>query len=326
MTAESNGLQWKSFIRVLLSLGLLLGLVAYVDHVRLLASIEKADPLILLASFVLTPVQGVFESGRLKIVFATFRLSYLDSVRLFFMGMFFGNFMPGSIGADLYQIYHMHTIRPGLLRPVSLSIFLRLNGFFINIVMAAVAVLLGSRVWLSGVDLDLDYLVLPAWASPGLVAFASLMVVLIASRWGRKHVRSLYEKAGSLYPEISASVKSLTTNQHISIAVLGVFVVLSRVAAVYVLVWAFGTSIGGLEMVFIVTVTTLAALLPIGVGGLGVREISLTALLVGFGVAPSEAVAIALVGRFFIWVLSLAGGVWFVLYRSRSKTIKGQNS
>jgi uncharacterized membrane protein YbhN (UPF0104 family) len=101
--------------------------------------------------------------------------------------------------------------------------------------------------------------------------------------------------------------------------VLGIFVVLSRVASSYILVQAFGSSIGGLDMMLAVTVTTLAALLPIGFGGLGVREISLTALLIALGVTPSEAVAISLVGRCFIWVLSLIGGVWFILDKTRSK-------
>ena len=141
---------WKAGIKVLLGLGLLFGLMALVDFDGLVASIKAADQQLVLAGLLLFSMQGVFESGRLRIVFADYGIGFLGSVRLFLIGMFFGNFMPGMIGADVYQVYHMHRVRPGLLRPLSLSVFLRLIGLCINILLAVVALFLGTKTWVGG--------------------------------------------------------------------------------------------------------------------------------------------------------------------------------
>jgi len=319
LTSVSISKHWKPAIKVLLGLGLLMGLTAFVDYDRLVASIVTANRQLLWVAFLLFSAQGIFESSRLKIVYASFNIGFLDGVRLFFIGMFFGNFMPGPIGADIYQVYHMHTIRPGLLTPVSLSLFLRLTGLFINILLAVIALSLGTQTLMNATSIHPDDLALPGWIVFVILSALLLMAMLIASSWGRSQLRSLYEKICGVLRGFFDLVKSFTFNQHVSLIVLGVFVVLSRVASFYILVQAFGSSIGGLDVMLIVTFTALASLVPISIGGLGVREISLTALFIAFGIAPPEAVAISLVSRCFIWILSLAGGVWLILNKTRSR-------
>ena len=102
--------------------------------------------------------------------------------------------MPGSIGADVYQIYHMHTIRPGLLKPATLSIFLRLNGLLINLLLAVVAVSLSSETWMNAIDIHTDDLNLPAWIIFLILSLLLLMAVMIVSPWGRSQLYFLYGK------------------------------------------------------------------------------------------------------------------------------------
>jgi len=287
--------------------------MAFVDHDRLLASIKAADPQLLLAAFVLFSLQGIFESGRLKIVFASFSIGFVDSVRLFFIGLFFGNFMPGMIGTDIYQIYHMHTIRPGLLRPLSLSLFLRLTGLSINLLLAVFALSLGTKKWMSAINIHLDDVVIPDWAL--IVTLFALLVsaMIMTSLWGRSRLHFLHEKIFEALREFFYAVRSFSAIQHTAIGFLGIFVILSRAAGFYILVQAFGSVISGYGVILVVTGTALAMLIPISFAGLGVREISASAILIAFGIAPPEAVAISLVSRCFIWILSLVGGAWFVV-------------
>ena len=174
---------------------------------------------------------------------------------------------------------------------------------------------------MDAINIHPDYLTLPGWIIIIILSAMLLMAMLIASSWGRSRLLLLYEKICGVLRGFGDLIRSFTVNQHVSIIVLSIFVVLSRVASFYILVQAFGSSIGGLDVLLVVTFTALAVLLPISFGGLGVREISLSALFIAFGIAPSEAVAISLVSRCFIWVLSLVGGVWFILDKTRSKVI-----
>ena len=306
-------------IKVLFGLGLLIGLTTFVDYDRLLASIRTADQQLLLAGLLLFSMQGVFESGRLKIVFADFNISFPESVRLFFVGMFFGNFMPGMIGADIYQVHYMHRVRRGLLRPLSLSLFLRLSGLINNILLAAVALALSTKIWIEPIDVHLNHMAIPDWILITALIVLLVFAAMMASLPGRNYLRFLYGKISEALQEFFQVVRSFSIIEHASIGVLGVLVILSRAASFYILVQAFGFSISSIDVILVVTVTALAMLLPISFAGLGVREISATAMLIAFGIAPPEAVAISLVSRCFIWILSLVGGAWFILNKTITK-------
>jgi len=110
-------------------------------------------------------MQGDFESGRLRIVFSGYGIGFLGGVRLFFIGIFFEYFMLGMIGTDVYQVYYMHRIRPGLLRLLSLSVFLRLTGLLIIMLLAVVAPSLGAKTWVADFNIHLNELTLPGWVT-----------------------------------------------------------------------------------------------------------------------------------------------------------------
>ena len=322
LTAVSISKHWKPAFKVLLGLGLLFSLIAVVDFDLLVASIERADRQLLLAGLLIYSMQGIFESRRLQIAFADFNIGFIDGVRLFLIGLFFGNFMPGLIGMDIYQVYHMHTIRPGLLRPLSLSLFLRLTGLFINLLLAMLALSFGTKKWKSGIDFHLDDVAIPDWMLIITLFMLIVSAMMLVSSWGRSRLRFLYEKIYETLWEFFHIVRSFSVIQHAAIGFLGIFIILCRAASFYILVQAFGSEISGDGVILVVTGTALATLIPISFAGLGIREISATAILIAFGIAPPEAVAISLVSRCFIWILSLVGGVWFVVDKDSTGKIR----
>jgi uncharacterized membrane protein YbhN (UPF0104 family) len=67
----------------------------------------------------------------------------------------------------------------------------------------------------------------------------------------------------------------------------------------------------------VVPLVALAMVLPISIGGFGVRENALTFLLSEQGVASEQAVAVALLWGFSTIITGLVGGALFLLDRSR---------
>ena len=64
----------------------------------------------------------------------------------------------------------------------------------------------------------------------------------------------------------------------------------------------------------------VASLLPISLGGLAVREATLAALLVPFGVRPSAGVAVSLVWQSVLIAGGLMGGLlWLALRKSSAR-------
>jgi uncharacterized protein (TIRG00374 family) len=320
MAAFTMSNRWKSTIRVASGFALLAFLLGMVDFRELLASVRDASPVLLVASFALFALQGVPESLRLRTVYAAWGISFKKAWQLFIIGMFFSNFMPGVIGADVYQVQQMNAIKPGLTKPISLSLLLRTSGLMVNLAFALIVIFLeaGNATEFLSLSQISNWLPSHSWFWVVLVGIALFFVA--AFLWIAARVGRFAEIFAETSKDFYSAITSLTGLQTANLYIHGVFVVLLRAGSLYVLLLACGTQASLPDVILAVTVTVLALLVPISFAGIGVREISLSAILVASGVAAHDAVAISLLGRFFIWMLSLIGGVWFVSLRNKNLT------
>ena len=75
-----------------------------------------------------------------------------------------------------------------------------------------------------------------------------------------------------------------------------------------------------IDLIFLAFISQVAAVIPISIGGLGVIEASLFYGLRVFGVPESIAIAFVLINRFTIWIVSIVGGLyWLILKKNHSK-------
>lgn len=261
-----------------------------------------------------------FESLRLWAVFSTYRVTIKDCFRYCLIGMFFNNFTPGMVGADVYQVQQLNSIRPGLITPISLSLYLRFSGFAVNIAILIVALVSNSHVLLSSIPVKFGELKMPEGAIPVMVSVILIFFLLTLSKTGRSLLVKSLDKAKKLFGEITHTVWSFRIFTHFWVASLGALVVLCRAACMLALVFSLGDSVPFGVVLFAVTFTRIAALLPISFAGLGITEITLTAVLVLAGIDPAKAVAVALLARIYLWLFSIVGGVWFVGFSKSNNT------
>jgi uncharacterized membrane protein YbhN (UPF0104 family) len=76
------------------------------------------------------------------------------------------------------------------------------------------------------------------------------------------------------------------------------------------------------------SVTTIASILPVSMGGVGVRESLTVIILAHFGISAETAVAFALLGYARQFIVGLAGGGTYLLMKDQvdiSFARKGQN-
>ena len=92
-------------------------------------------------------------------------------------------------------------------------------------------------------------------------------------------------------------------------------IALMRGLSLTLLVRSLGGSARFGDLLVVVALSVLASALPISPAGLGVQEGVLAGCLVLLGIAPSAAVAIALLNRSFIWLLAAIGGWVFTVSR-----------
>lgn len=248
------------------------------------------------------------------------------AVRLFFLGLFYNNLMPSSVGGDLVKAWYItkHTDRrlEGVLS-VAVDRFIGLSGMLL---MAAVAYLLFLRGHIvasgngqpSGATQALgSHQGAVLWSALAVAAILAALLIVPASRaWlGRLAQPVLVRGIGLLKRVWTAMAvycaKPATILLALALTVLGQSIVITAF-------WLLGRNLGiqaGPKYYFaIFPVSWVIAAIPVSIAGLGVLEAGIIKLFTLLTVtAESSVKALALCQR-FVWVLaSLPGGAIHLL-------------
>jgi glycosyltransferase 2 family protein len=226
-------------------------------------------------------------------------------VRRFFEGMFFSLCLPSSIGGDVVKAVRVgSSTRLRLLAGCSVLAD-RLTG------LSALGVLVGTAVVAKNNVLG----------TPAIVAvFVGLLTAVLAAFWLGL---AALDRIHGLLPEGARGRefvgRLLPYRQRPSLVMVAVgwsFVVqLAGVASVVLVARAVGVVQPALVWLSVVPLVALAMVLPISIGGFGIRENALEYLLRGYGVPSETGVAIGLLWGVCTVVAGLVGGVLFLLER-----------
>ena len=304
----------KLWHRVALSAGLLAVLLVVLPwHELRMAFASLSAPLWLgvLGGFVLGHAIGVFK-WRFAVNAGRGRLGALDGAKCYAAGLFANLCLPSIVGGDVLRaaLAAKATRRPeaavwgGVVDRLSDVVAL---GFLV----AAGA--FTARTALPGLWSQLLGL---AGVIGVLVAVITLPLALRRplAKWPKK-IRRHVARSMVAIRRISRRPGTAVTIVGLSLTIQGGFVLLNA---------ALGAGVGirvPLAVWFLVwPLAKVVSLLPISLGGLAVREATLAALLVPFGVRPSAGVAASLVWQSVLIAGGLLGGLlWLVLKRSGSE-------
>jgi len=225
-------------------------------------------------------------------------------VRRFFEGMFFSLFLPTSIGGDVVKAVRIGSSTQLRLLAGCSVLADRLTG------LSALGVLVGTAV----ISRE-NRLGLPATAA----VFGGLLMAVVAGFW---LALAVLDRVHAALPEGSARdfvARLLPYRQRPSVVLLAVgwsfMVQLAGVAAVVLVARSLGVFQPALVWLSVVPQVALWMVLPISIGGFGVRETALEYLLRDYGVATEAGVAIGLLWGVCTLVAGLVGGVLFLLER-----------
>lgn len=225
-------------------------------------------------------------------------------VRRFFEGMFFSLCLPSSIGGDVVKAVRIGSSTQLRLLAGCSVLADRLTG------LSALAVLVGTAVISRN-----NHLGTPAT----FAVFGGLLLAVLAGFW---LALAVLDRVHAALPEGSARdfiARLLPYRQRPSLVLLAVgwsfLVQLAGVASVVLVARALGVVQPALVWLSVVPLVALAMVLPISIGGFGVRENAIEYLLRGYGVPSEAGVAIGLLWGMCTLLAGLVGGVLFLLER-----------
>jgi hypothetical protein len=243
-------------------------------------------------------------------------LPYHFVLRVNVAGLALSTVLPTSVGGDLLRVGY--TTRDGM-------------------VEAALATVLFDRILgVVGLLVICDFaslLLLARTGSPGLLALAGLGSAIVAAFLLALMVEPVYDgmsrlagrvrvwRLGERLVRVADGVRSYRTQPRLILQTLGLSVLLWLV---YSLAWSLlGASVGStaplLSYLVCVPLVALAAMLPISIGGLGVRENSFVILMGHFGTPETPAAAIALLFLGVLAFYALVGALLFITLRPRAR-------
>ncbi len=241
------------------------------------ATIRGSKPGYLLLALLFFTVSKAIAALRLNRYFYQIGLplSHASNFRLYLLGMFYNLFLPGGIGGDAYKGFALHrTFGPPVKRLVSVLLLDRLSGLYLLVVYAGLLLLILSPAWAGGTLI---------WLVPALLV--SLVAYLLLHR--------------RFFPSLQPVFwNSLWHSAWVQLAQLG--------AAAFILL-ALGISSGMMPYLLVFLLSSIVAVLPITIGGIGSRELVFYFGAGWLGLQEETAIGVSMVFFAITALVSLAG-------------------
>ncbi len=252
-----------------------------IDTDKTLEYIKNISPLSFIAAYLLLTFAQVISAFRTRFYFASAGLNFAPkfAVASYFVGMFLNNILPGGIGGDAYKVFLFNKLS-GLPKLKSIQLLLsdRASGLFILMLLFFIF------AFFSNLMRTLPY--------PYLLLTAGLIITIPCYFFAVKTLLKEHQETA-----ITASFYSFF------VQILGILIViiivtsLSETSSI--------TTINSYICLFLAS--SVLAVLPITIGGVGVRELTLMYGSTFLGLDPELGVAIAIIFFVITFTCSLNG-------------------
>lgn len=317
---------FKTIVKLVISAGLLFFLFKKISLESIVDVLRTMDPRVLAGAVTVFFVSNLVGSWQWHLLLRSsgLRLSFLQSFRVYFVGLFFNNFLPANIGGDVVKVYDVSRGGNSVYQVIGVTVLDRLIGIFALCVLA-----FGSVVYLmqtTALESLGTYLIiflcflLPPMAFYFVEPLGRLLRRIVGS------MRSLsMDKRGTSILDVMGEFKK--RRGFVSrVVVLAVFVQSLRVLTHVLVGMALGVHLSAtvLALFFVfIPLLSLAMIPPITINGLGIREGLGVLLFSQAGIARADAFTLEFLTYLISVAVSLLGLVFFLARRPAGVSAKG---
>lgn len=300
------------FLRISISIILLIFLFRQVDKKSLFNIIRGANPWLLLSSFLVFGLTYIISLYRWEMLLKAVHvhLSIKRIIISFSGGLFFNLFLPSTIGGDLVRSFDLatHTKKP---KEVVATVLLdRISGYAGLVCVAISALLLGYRL----IQDKIVILII------GLITVVLILILLVIfNNFLFAKVNKFLHSPGDnrLRIALKDTHQEMHYFRHHKVILLLNFIysILIQVSAplsFYLTALALGIRTEAIYFFIFFPLVGAITLLPISIGGLGLRDATTIYLFSKVGMAKNLAFAISIMGFLFTLLIGATGGIIYV--------------
>jgi hypothetical protein len=241
-----------------------------------------------------------------------FKISKLKLYSLYSIGTFFNNFLPTTIGGDVYKFVSLNKHFKEKRKEIISSLILdRGSGFLILFLINIALAPLFYRL----ITFDRRFLFLEISIFSGFI----IILFFIINFQFLFRIEKLIKKEIPLFKKFNQLVVSLSSINNKKTLIHGAFysilffLVSSGIA--WIQFYAFGVEINFFYILLVSSVTLILGVLPISFNSIGITE-GLNVFLFGcIGVPVEICLAVTIVGRVSLMVISSLGGIFYFFDR-----------
>ena len=265
----------KTIIKILFSFILLYFVLSQIDINKLLNILKTSNIFYLFIAFVFFNLSKIVSAIRLNYYFREIgiNLSLKENLILYYIGMFYNLFLPGGIGGDGYKAYILNKkYKTKYKKLISALLFDRISGLVALLFLGGVLFLFS------------DFKILPLMIIAGVGSVSIYFIFYFISKKLNKFL--FYFKQTTI---------------------LGLIVQILQLISALFIIYALG-NMPIIDVLVLFLISSIVAVLPITIGGVGVRELT---FLYGFnylGMSADSGVAFSFL-FFIITMLSSLIGV-----------------
>lgn len=306
--------KYKSLIlKIIISVILFSYLFSQINISDLLAIIRLADPryiplilLLLISNYLISAVRW----KKLLIFPGASEVNTLFLTKLYFMGSFFNNFMPTSIGGDLYKIFRLGKKLGDNSNAFSATFMERFTGLVVLVLISYIGLLQTLSEWL--------YL-LPEFIKSNtalllaveILIFSGFWILSLAGFYLLKLLSSRFGKINKIYFSL-LQYKSYTSVLTWAF-VTSIIVQLLSIFTQYFIFMSLGITLPFFNALFLLPLITLASFFIPSLNGLGVQDALYVQLFAPLGVSSQIALSASILYHIFRLAVSLIGGIFYAI-------------
>ena len=303
-----------AILKIVISAGLMWFALKGVDIETAANKARQVEPLMLASSIFLLLFQSFLGGARwssvTKVIDCSLELT--KAIRLFYIGAFFNQVLPGGVGGDAVRIYSSFkgglSIR-GAINSVMLERLIMVFSLVILVTVIQVTLprefYMGQTVWLQRLFIILFFLML-----------FGLWLLMLVDRLPREILKWRLVKGllylGSDVKKVFLSLKNIWLPLF-----LGFSAHLNLALCVYCLAVGLSLNIDFLECVILMPPVFLIAIIPLSIGGWGIRENAMIVALSLIDVPNDSALALSVLVGLASLISSFPGGLAWLLSRER---------
>jgi uncharacterized protein (TIRG00374 family) len=307
-------------LKIIISLGIIFFTVRSIDVEAVKQQFLKTDPWWIAVSLILLSVSyfiGAFQ-WRLILRMSQIQVTYSKTLGYYYVGLFFNNFLISGMGGDLLRVYDIqkHSPNQERLSPALATVFFdRIVGLFTLIFFAC---LTGAFMIGRGESVKM-FMSIAVLLTVWLLGFVIVLNKNIADRIVKPVAvivpKKAYERLRHLYYEVNNFRSHPMQLLHIffvSLAVQGL-----RILTIWTIGRAMSDQSSLMYYVLFVPIISLAASLPISIGGTGPREQTTILLFRKIGVPAEIAFSIGFITYIVSMISTLPGALVFLLRKGK---------